>query len=203
MIIGISGRIGSGKDTVGKIIQILAQNINDDSIIINHCTDAEIKNLNWEIKKFADKLKDIVCLITGCTREQLEDQDFKKSKLNSDWNDSHGINTYRDLLQVLGTDCGRDMIHSDIWINALFADLNKNSNWIITDVRFPNELEAIKKRNGITIRVNRNSCETATLIHESETALDNANFDYKINNNGSLEDLIGKVKEILIKEKII
>ena len=33
---------------------------------------------NSEIKKFADKLKDIVCLLIGCTREQLEDQEFKK-----------------------------------------------------------------------------------------------------------------------------
>ena len=66
-------------------------------------------------------------------------------------------------------------------------------NWIITDMRFPNEMEAIKKRGGITIRVNRYPLWVdqdafdawRNAKHESETALDNAEFDYIINNEGT------------------
>ena len=105
-------------------------------------------------------------------------------------------------------------------------------NWIITDVRFPNEVAAVKAKSGINIRINRYpksimSCKPGEnpkeIIfnesnkshidlykgeclrqHESETALDNYNdWDYIIENNGTIEDLIKKVKEILIKEKII
>jgi hypothetical protein len=86
-------------------------------------------------------------------------------------------------------------------------------NWIVTDMRFPNELEAIKNREGITIRVNRDiRCKDglADIVgrmkeeqHPSETALDDATFDYTIDNNGTIEELIEKVKEILIKKKII
>jgi hypothetical protein len=99
-------------------------------------------------------------------------------------------------------------------------------NWIITDMRFPNELEAIKKRNGISIRVNRdpirdcNICKYGigcqlmfiecngtdkgqTLQHPSETALDNAEFDHILDNTGTIEQLIENVKDILIIEKII
>jgi len=97
--------------------------------------------------------------------------------------------------------------------------INTNSsNWIITDVRFPNELEAIYKRNGICIRVNRgittptgmylldksdNTPDEFVPIHPSETALDEATFTYTINNNGTIEELIDQIKQILIKEKIL
>lgn len=259
MIIGISGKIGSGKDTVGNIIRFLIQynrivkeGYTTDQILHQEYIDWNYQNdlqyeEDWEIKKFADKLKDIVCLLIGCTKEQLEDQNFKNSKLNSDWDNSYGIDTVRDLLQVLGTDCGRDTIHPDLWVIALFSDYKPSNfpssfpppstdrewdiscgfpNWIITDMRFSNELEAIKKRNGITIRVNKgisvrdektgkivgtipNYLSTITigeeinLNHSSETALDNTEFDYIIDNNDTIEKLIEKVKKILIKEELI
>ena len=69
-------------------------------------------------------------------------------------------------------------------------------------MRFLNEMEAVKKREGITIRVNRN-LEESKDQDESETELDNAEFDYVIENNGTIEELIEKVREILIKEKLI
>ena len=155
MIIGISGKIGSGKDTVGKIIQYLIYKKNNNVNItyeyfINH-KFGEISK--WEIKKFADKLKDIVCLLIGCTREQLEDQDFKNKELGEEWWYYKRIITTinklsfnkipyltnnrifdgsvvpplikltpRKLLQLLGTDCGRNIIHPDIWVNSLFAN---------------------------------------------------------------------------------
>ena len=106
---------------------------------------------------------------------------------------------------------------------------NVYPNWIITDLRFPNELEAVKQRGGITIRVNRElPCEVCKFTkserrnkvcgeitcpqgrenyqgnHESETALDHiTDWDYVIDNNSSMEYLIEKVREILIKEKLI
>ena len=75
-------------------------------------------------------------------------------------------------------------------------------------MRFPNELEAIKKHNGITIRINRGLIErTGKMIQEpehiSETALDDAEFDYVIENDSNVKELIKQVKKILIKEKII
>ena len=204
MILGISGRIGSGKDTVGNIIQMLALT-NDPTV-------------NWEIKKYAGKLKEIACMLTGCTLEQLEDQDFKKLQIGPDW----GM-TYRELLQKLGTEAMRNGLHENVWVNALFADYNatgynytgcKNKviqgeweypNWIITDMRFPNEFDAVKVRGGITIRVNRTNRwnKPQDIEHASETALDNHNFDYVIDNNGSISDLITKVREILTQNQII
>ena len=73
-------------------------------------------------------------------------------------------------------------------------------------MRFPNEMEAIVERKGITIRVVRDNGTRALSDmnnHPSETSLDDTEFDHEIINNGSIDDLIEKVKQILITEKII
>ena len=241
MIIGISGKMQSGKDTVGIIVQYLT------SDYVNNCDFETYKHIidfpEWKIKKFAGKLKEIVSILTGIPVGDLEKQEVKDRVLGEEWDyksdfiDLNGrlvekniLNnkyTYRSLLQKIGTEAMRDVIHPNIWCNALFVDykpihygenLNpfatneENSkhithtiypNWIVTDVRFPNEVEAIKDRSGITIRVNRNNSLFKSVVHESETALDNATFDYIIDNNGTIDELVIKVKEILIKEKIL
>jgi hypothetical protein len=126
--------------------------------------------------------------------------------------------TYRQFLQELGTEAMRDGLHTNVWVNALFADYNAGytispldvdnqapDNWIITDMRFPNEMEAVKERKGITIRVSRTGIHTPKVedLHPSETSLDDVEFNYHIDNSGTIEDLIKKVRQILITEKII
>ena len=89
-------------------------------------------------------------------------------------------------------------------MDFVFKDIIRNedvSNWIITDMRFENELEAIVKKGGITIRVVRPG--TVVGNHPSEVALDGFIMHYEIINDGTIEDLIEKVREILIKENII
>lgn len=277
MIIGIAGKKGVGKDLVGKIIQYLIEenevkkeykdripNIKLDYTIEDFITGKAPKyflnksSYDWRIVKFADKLKDIVCLLIGCTREQLEDPVLKETELGKEWwyfkgrngslipysKDSKRSNedlikpNPRMLLQQIGTNLFRNQLHPQVWVNATMANYKSKyeeedgfthfrghesevlmkedpiweagnfPNWIITDVRFKNEANAVKERGGITIRINRNtkSCPYENLEEEhiSETALDNyQEFDYIIDNNSTIEELIEKVKEILIKEKLI
>lgn len=207
MIIGINGKIGSGKDTIGEIIQGLS--------ITNGRRE-------FEIKKFAGKLKQTASLLTGIPVEKFEDQDFKKTDLPNEWcyieNGYAAKNmTVREFLQKLGTDAMRNGLHTNVWINALFADYRnfhtdkfsvrqginepEYPNWIITDMRFENEMEAVEQREGITIRVVRPGTTVGT--HPSETALDDAEFDYEIINDGYISDLIDKVIDILTLEKLI
>jgi len=249
-LIGISGKIGSSKDTIGKILQYLATPSGSNEFTLeDYLTDKSsylYAGNNYQIKKYAELPKNIVCLLIGCTREQLEDQEFKEKELGEEWwvwksrprgtiylyiGQNMDLNywdliklTPRLLLQLLGTECGRDIIHPNIWVNALFADytpfipgdINKSmkepfaradmkyrqeaANWIITDVRFPNEAQAIKDRGGIVIRVNRydeNGMPYKTLNnHPSETALDEYEFDHVIDNDGSIEELVEKVKQL-------
>jgi hypothetical protein len=243
-LIGVSGKIASGKDTVGRIIQYLTSEYKDSYEFTNWLDRVENYKSNpyslWQIKKFADKLKECISIITNISREDLEKSEVKNSNLPEEWNknkiilDIHGIEylsnfptpiTVRTLLQQFGTEVGR-AIHNDFWVNALFNEyicldttlassmgnvLDYSNcpypNWIITDMRFPNEIKAVKDREGITIRLNRhdNSDMQATNRnqHSSEIALDNASFDYILDNQGTIEELIVMTKEILIKEKII
>jgi len=265
-LIGISGKIQSGKDTVYDMI-------------------CDITGIEYENKKFADKIKGITCLLIGCTREQLEDQDFKLKPLGDEWNlprislhqakcESYDGNkivftkviTPRLIMQLIGTEGGRDLIHPNIWVNSLFADYNTKTkyeyqgedlvhhnsligcgryhfdkkeevfdfikdnmfflyllktadadeeinlwyntyvkefqtfkNWIVTDVRFKNEVDAIKEKGGVVIRIERpcgkcGSPESQNEIHTSETELDDyTDFDYTIINDGNLDDLRKKL----------
>ena len=75
-------------------------------------------------------------------------------------------------------------------------------SWCITDVRFPNEVKAIKEKDGTIIRINRETNYVSN--HSSEIALDNyEDFDYTIDNNNCIDCLIENVKEILKHEKIM
>ena len=213
MIIGISGKIGSGKDTIGEIIQHIC--------ITNGGRE-------FQIKKFAGKLKTIASLLTGIPLYEFELQDFKKTLLGEEWgtvrqNPLNAIPPFedvqfnelmsvRELLQKLGTEAMRDGLHQNVWVNALMCDYRRPkmsepnpSNWVITDVRFPNELAVVNDVNGLTIRVVRPQIETANFKpqHPSETALDKAKFDYTIINDAGIPELIEKVREILVIEKII
>ncbi len=77
-IIGISGKKTVGKDTAGKIIQYLTGESTVYPFDLN--IDYSHKS-NWEVKKFADKLKDIICLLIGCSRDQLENESFKSKTM--------------------------------------------------------------------------------------------------------------------------
>lgn len=242
MIIGISGKIGSGKDTVGKAIQVLTYLKEHDIPLSKSAIDYNWNSKDveeyWEIKKFAGKLKQMASLLTGIPVTDFEKQEVKDTIMPIEWQNLKDANgtfvnahyteyTYRWLLQKLGTEAIRDTIHPNAWVNALFADykpINESlirakikgqrhapnpeyPNWIITDIRFPNELKAVRERKGISIRINRNHGVRLKGVnysdHPSETALDTADFHHTIDNNGTIEELVEKVKEILITEQII
>lgn len=298
MIIGISGKKQAGKDTIGKIICYLTH-VGSTNYTIEEWLEEGYEHESgpfgsniWEVKKFADKLKQMASLMLGISVEDFEKEEVKNRVLGEEWTSygtakgfwSHSdgnplhkmmdsvpcdketyeaerrINwqtaykretTVRLFLQLLGTEAIRNTIHINAWVNALMCDYKKcfdsnikfvksdgtsmelnYPNWIITDVRFPNELSVVDGK-GFSIRVNRSPVgsnewityckyltdnpnekgliEIATIEnfykwaneHPSETALDAAKFNYTIENNGTIEELIEKVKQILIDEKII
>jgi hypothetical protein len=213
-LIGVSGHMGSGKDTVGEIIKYLTSPEAIRKGSFSKCKEMGYAyETKWSIEKFAAKLKLVAQILTGVPAYKFEDRKFKESEMPSAWNSLEQSGryktskpmTYRTLLQRLGTEAMRNGLHTNVWVNALFADYEQH-NWIITDMRFPNEFDAVKKRGGITIYIHRpdtHSLQSMIGVHESETALDNHQFDYAIKNHGSIEDLVKVVRDILINERII
>jgi hypothetical protein len=205
MIIGISGYAGSGKDQVASMIQ----EIQSDK--------------DWQVRKFAGKLKTVASILTGIPVENFEDQDFKNTMLGNEWANrrgNHAQMSIREFLQILGTESIRIGLHRNAWINALMSEYRDEKgiqilddgtmkdwskplpNWIITDCRFTNEAIAVKERGGIVLRINRPGVFPIN-NHPSEIDLDRWNFDGVINNDGNLNDLYTKVKNILENENII
>lgn len=225
-IISISGKMGSGKDTAGKIIQWLTSesmlSYNDyfsstkDGIRFN-LPESELYKSKWQIKKWATPLRKIGAILLGMDEAFLHTDEFKKMVLPECWNYPVEISYTgrklpepywcqmdgRQFLQNLGTNAIRNGLHKQSWMNATMSEyksvFGKLPNWIMTDTRFFEELSAVKKVGGITIRINRTAATVAAGTHESETALDNASFDHEVNNDGTIEELTEKLLPIILK----
>lgn len=198
MLIGISGKMGSGKNEVADMISFLlfrncngtyqqfreAQDIRNTYLKYKNYYDAEITLPN--IHSFANKLKKFVGIATGVNFHELDNRNVKSSKIP--WMDI----SYRELLQRLG-EAVRRGVDENFWVHSLLVEYNNSDIWIISDVRYKNEADEIKRRGGILIRINRDDLNKND--HISETDLDDyENFDCVIDNNGTLEDLFNKIE---------
>jgi hypothetical protein len=182
MIIGLSGKIGSGKSTVSEIFQ---QN-------------------GYYLDSFANSVKDVSNIIFGFDRNKLDGLTKEDREWREKPDEKYSLLleksfSPRDSLILIGTNFGRNLIHKDVWIETVFNryNLNQNKKLLITDVRFPNEYDSIKKRNGVIIRLERNNLNL--INHESETSLDNHEFDFIIYNNGTIDELKEKIITIIKK----
>jgi len=205
MIIGVLGFIGSGKGTVGEILE---------------------HRFNFTPISFAGHLKDVASVLFGWDRELLEGKTNESRKFREEpdgfWSEKIGKTfTPRLALQLLGTEVGRQIFHENFWIYALENKLLKmgdDKNVVVTDVRFKNEIDWIHSKNGILIEIRRGSkpswyniaadanhgsknSEKYMLeesgIHESEWRWIGHPVDYIIDNNGTLEELELKLKDFL------
>lgn len=207
MIIGITGLIGSGKDTAANYL------------ITHH---------QFKKESFANSLKDAVAAVFGWDRELLEGQ----SKYSREWREQKDVwwserlgqdITPRWVLQYWGTEVLRNRFHDDIWVASLENKLrNSRDDIVITDCRFPNEIDAIKNAGGFTLRINRGPnpewYDDAVAftkgpshigwaigkfnlhqkgVHASEYSSVGLDYDYQIDNNGTIVDLHEQLAKIL------
>jgi hypothetical protein len=185
MVIGISGKIGSGKDAFAELF-------------IKHV--AEEFGHQFENKKFAYNLKKIVSILAGVPLDDVFSREGKLKYL-PEWGMTIG-----EMQQKLGTEAIRNNIHNDAWVLSLFGTYQEDKDfWIVTDVRFKNEAEIIKKKGGIVIRLNgdpNNSRvgDDRNMSHQSEIDLDDyEGFDYVYENIPPIENLQNFVKKIAKK----
>lgn len=176
MIIAICGHKFSGKSTVANLLY---------------------NATGYKVVSFADKLKDVCCVLSGCTREQLEDYDFKENELVPDYLRPYCLNaekpTFRAFLQHFGSEVMRG-VNDNIWIDCTLSNCRENA--IISDCRFPNEAKEVKARGGIVIKVVRPDAK-AKDSHQSETRIDEIEADYTIWNDTTLENLESNVDSLV------
>jgi hypothetical protein len=157
MLIGLNGYAGAGKDTAAAYL---------------------VENHGFTRLAFADKLKDLAYAIDPdldfgggpySLREAVDEHGWDQVKRVGD--------DAREFLQSVGMAC-RAVFGEDFWIRSVattLATADPTENFVITDVRFPNEVAAIRARSdangpGCIVRVERDGCGPVN-GHESEEPL--------------------------------
>jgi hypothetical protein len=207
MIIGFVGFIGSGKDTAA------------DYLVNFH---------GYRRDSFANTLKDAVAAVFGWDRVLLEGRTKEarewREQRDEWWSNRLGKDiTPRHILQYWGTEVCRNGFHDDIWIASLENKMRKTGdNIVISDVRFPNEIKAIKNAGGKVVRVVRGadpewyqdawnmnqgpgnmswsiskSRMEQRKIHASETAWIGKGIDLEVDNNGTIDELFAQIKNLV------
>jgi dephospho-CoA kinase len=173
MIIGLSGYAQVGKDTVAQILveEYGYSRIGFADIIRNACY-----RLNPIVTLEGLRLAHVV---------DLEGWDIAKQ-----------LPEVRRILQVMGTEVGRDLIDPQIWVELTLHNTSKKDKIVIPDVRFKNEAEEIKWRGGQIWRVSRIDKDSPVNLHRSETEMDSWSFDHYVANNGTIEDLQDEVARV-------
>jgi hypothetical protein len=208
MILGVTGFIGSGKDTIADYL----------------CTFHGFKRIS-----FAGSLKDAVANVFNWDRELLEGTTKSsrewRDKIDTWWAERLSIPhlTPRWVLQHWGTEVFRNHFHQDIWVASVEHKLkNATDSIVITDCRFRNEIQAIKNVGGITCRIERGARpqwydDAVALnkgpsqigwaiakdklrelnVHASEYSSVGLDYDYFIDNNGTIDQLHEKINSII------
>ena len=214
MIIGISGFISSGKDTMA------------DYLVNFH---------EFRRDSFAAPLKDAAAHIFGWDREMLEgrtkESREQREQVDQWWAEQLETPNFtpRLGLQLLGTEAVRKGIHDKVWIASLANRMRRTTDhMVITDCRFPNEIRAIKDGGGLVVRIARGAdpewyalAETANRfiwsgdpahkeasesaerqlnakgVHASERAWIGAPFDAIIDNNGKIDALYDQIEALV------
>ena len=172
MIIGIGYKRGSGKDTVAEHL---------------------VETHNFRRRAFADSLKAAARAIFGWDDRHLHG-DLKES-VDPYWGMSP-----RWALQRMGTEAMRRNVADDVWIRSLRRHMidSPQSDWVIPDVRFINEIKAIREWGGVLWRVDRSRIMLGYDGHASEIELDDyRDWDAVIVNDGTLDELFEKVDACL------
>ena len=197
MIVGLVGLIGSGKGTVGDML--ISEGFKHES--------------------FAAPLKDAAASIFYWNRDLLEgvtpESRAWRERVDPWWSERLGIPnlTPRLVLQLLGTEVFRNHFHQNIWILSMEARLREEkNNVVITDARFLDEINMIRRQGGVVVRVKRgDDPEWFSLaendpdsmpqvypdVHVSEYNWCSATPNYLITNDGSLSDLKKRVTDLL------
>lgn len=192
-IIGLSGYARSGKDEAAKVL---------------------VEEFGFKRVAFADKLREVLYELNPIVFQTWErkSETFLDTEPITVWVQDviaeHGWDGYKEtiygpeirrLLQRLGTEAGRQTLWDSIWVDAALTGHPEDARLVITDCRFPNEAEAVTERGGSIWRVKRPGVGPAN-DHPSETSLDDWNFDVRVSNNGTIEQLADAVRRAVRKE---
>lgn len=185
-LIGLSGYAGCGKDTFAAAL-----------------SEAE----GYEVRSFAEPIRQMLYAMNPQVQsEYAAGYNYQlRDIVNAvGWEYAKGWPEVRRLLQSLGTEAGRGILGEDVWVNtAMGAQRGKRT--VFKDVRFRNEAQEIVNRGGIVVNIQRDGVgplgNAEGVAHQSETSMDDWDFDYVIHNDGDIPALRQQAMDLVAKEK--
>lgn len=206
IVIGLAGRARSGKDTAAEELinghgykkMTFAGPIKKLALLIDPVIDATIEEKvvgrNWWGGKRVERVTLPVRVSHALANAGFETLEEGESYLKENFPE------YRRFLQHLGTDA-REVLGENVWVDRLIREIRAHDgNVVVTDVRFPNEVEALDSletddqiRVVDTLRIVRASADSVVDAHPSEALVDTLIVDGRIENEGSPEDLWDEV----------
>ena len=200
MIIAISGKKQSGKNTVADMIEDIFREQSQKGLV------------HVSTNSFAKSLKKIVSMMLGMDLSDLEHEGFKNAILKEQYWIKNGKEviqtTPRILMEYIGTTLFREQWNEDIWVTKLMKDYERlkaecsyNKTpfiFIISDLRFKNEIEIIRKveKDCLFIRVEREGIERRDTKPEIDLD-DYQNWDCVIKNNSTKIELRKQVENFI------
>lgn len=173
MIIGLHGYARSGKDSLAQVL---------------------VEDFGYTRISFADILRDALyrlnpivhatLLIEGGAgvmrlRSIIDSMGWDKAKTE--------FEEVRRLLQVIGLEVGRELFYEDVWVDAALKNYEPSGKYVITDVRFENEVLAVENRKGVLVKIIRDGVGPVN-NHVSDAGLPDHSFDIILNNSGTLNE---------------
>lgn len=176
-VIGLSGYAQVGKDTVAQVL---------------------VQKYAFERIAFADSIRNFLYEVDPIVGQVANEPIYLSKLVDRDgWEVAKQSPEVRRLLQRTGV-AARNQWAKEFWISQALKKMFPAGprQYVVTDVRFPNEAEAIRLLGGEIWRVTRGDSK-AVNSHVSESALDNFKFDKVIENNGTIKDLEQLVVSLL------
>jgi hypothetical protein len=166
MLIGLTGKKRHGKDTAGRYL---------------------VEHYGFTQVGFADKVREMALAIDPLVASELRLSELVGA---FDWEHAKSVPEVRRLLQRIGTEGVRDTLGEDAWVRAAFKDLDRNRDYVFTDVRFLNEAAAVKQAGGVVWRVSRPDLPDDGDTHASELELEQIQPDALVINGLGFPDTL-------------
>ena len=178
LIVGLGHRRRVGKDTLARILRLLLTR----------------RGLHVEIEAFADPLRHVANTLYGWAgmmdwRYYDDNPELREAVL-----DKLGKSP-RQIWIDLGTKAVRDHVYDRTWVELLLNTPRYADVLLVPDVRFLNEVEAIRQRGGMCVLVTRDSVDVSSDVAD-EALRDWTGWDQRVRNNGTITELEDQAKKL-------